>query len=182
MSKANRTKAALLGHARQQFWSKGFSNVALREIAGAAGVDVALISRYFGSKRGLFDATLEDLPTLDSRAIENSDALIDVVVDLFVAAPRDGSRPSATTLILVNAGDPEVGDAIRKLYDIKWQRQLHAIIGDEEKAALFTAAMFGMSVAEKRLHLSGIAPPQSDAYRAQLRGILTAALAIERAG
>ena len=39
------SKEKLLEEACNQFWSKGYSNVALRDIAGAAGVDVALVAR-----------------------------------------------------------------------------------------------------------------------------------------
>jgi AcrR family transcriptional regulator len=44
--------------ARRRFQCDGYSAVTLRSIAGEAGVDVALIGYFFGSKRGLFGATL----------------------------------------------------------------------------------------------------------------------------
>lgn len=52
-------KRRLLDAAREQFSSKGFRSVTLRSIAAQAGVDVALIARHFGSKDGLFAATVE---------------------------------------------------------------------------------------------------------------------------
>ena len=180
MSKAEQTKAALFACARQLFWSRGYSNVPLREIARAVGVDVALIARYFGSKIGLFDATLEGLPELDPSSIDDRGALVEFVVNLLVAVPRDGTRPAATTFVLMNAGDPEVGEAVRELFESKWQQPLDAIIGDKEKAALFTAVMFGMSMAENTLRLGAIASPQSDEYKDQLRGLLMAALTVEQ--
>ncbi|MEM6901379.1 MAG: helix-turn-helix domain-containing protein, partial [Pseudomonadota bacterium] len=54
-----KTRDKLLLHARRQFWANGDSHVSLRQIASAAGVDVALISRHFGGKLGLFEATLD---------------------------------------------------------------------------------------------------------------------------
>lgn len=55
----DRNKQRLLAAAREEFSSRGFRSVTLRSIAAQAGVDVALIARHFGSKDGLFAATVE---------------------------------------------------------------------------------------------------------------------------
>ncbi|MDJ0858226.1 MAG: TetR family transcriptional regulator [Dinoroseobacter sp.] len=176
MSKAENTKRILLLKAKQLFWTRGYSNVPLRDISKDAGVDVALISRYFGSKRGLFEASLEDIPALDISALKNTDDLISAVVEMFSTTPRGGPVPSPTAAILLNASDPEVGELVRFHYTRKWQDPLNQIIGNRAQAAMFSAAMLGMSVAEKALHLPGIAPADSDAYKEQLRKLLKGAL------
>ncbi|MEO1249949.1 MAG: hypothetical protein AAFW76_08930 [Pseudomonadota bacterium] len=56
---------------------------------------------------------------------------------------------------------------------------MEAIIGNRDRAALFTAVLFGISVAEKFLHLDGIAAPSSPAYERQLRQLIAAALAYQ---
>jgi AcrR family transcriptional regulator len=48
------TRAAIRDAARTRFLSQGYQSVTLRQIASDAGVDVALIAYYFGSKQGLF--------------------------------------------------------------------------------------------------------------------------------
>lgn len=48
------TSAAIAGAALQRFAARGFEATSLREIAGDAGVDVALISYRFGGKLGLW--------------------------------------------------------------------------------------------------------------------------------
>lgn len=53
------TSAAILQAAISQFARAGYDLASLRDIAGEAGVDVALIKRYFGGKDGLFEAALE---------------------------------------------------------------------------------------------------------------------------
>ena len=53
------TQERLLACARRRFLQESYDNVGLREIAGDAGVDVALIARYFGSKEELQLATIE---------------------------------------------------------------------------------------------------------------------------
>ncbi len=56
---ADARRAAILEAAKGQFARLGFDRAGLREIAGAAGVDVALIQRYFGGKAGLFTEALK---------------------------------------------------------------------------------------------------------------------------
>ncbi|BBA98017.1 putative TetR family transcriptional regulator [Actinacidiphila reveromycinica] len=52
------TRGAVLAAARRLFLEHGYEAVTLRAIAADAGVDAALISYYFGSKRGLFGASM----------------------------------------------------------------------------------------------------------------------------
>lgn len=53
------TRDDILTAARTLFGDKGYKGTSLRAVATAAGVDVALISYYFGSKHGLFVEALE---------------------------------------------------------------------------------------------------------------------------
>ncbi|HEY4021778.1 MAG TPA: TetR family transcriptional regulator [Pseudonocardiaceae bacterium] len=55
---ADATRAALLAAARDLFAERGFEQTTVRDIAARAGVNQALLFRYFGSKDGLFDATM----------------------------------------------------------------------------------------------------------------------------
>jgi AcrR family transcriptional regulator len=56
------TRDQILEAARSRFKADGYQSVTMRSIALAAGVDVALVSYYFGSKQGLFSAAMA-LPT-----------------------------------------------------------------------------------------------------------------------
>src|SRR5947209_13671812 len=56
------TKAAILAAARERFGVVGFQAATIRAIAADAGVDPAMVMRYFGNKEKLFaDATGFDL-------------------------------------------------------------------------------------------------------------------------
>ena len=48
------TRQAILDSARWCFSRDGYDQVGVRDIAARAGVDPALVNRYFGSKEGLF--------------------------------------------------------------------------------------------------------------------------------
>lgn len=56
---AGATREAILEAAKVQFARLGYDRAALRAIAAEAGVDVALVHRYFGGKDGLFTEALK---------------------------------------------------------------------------------------------------------------------------
>ncbi|MEW9920159.1 TetR/AcrR family transcriptional regulator [Marimonas sp. MJW-29] len=174
MNKALATRDRLLTEARRLLWSRGYSNVPLREIAQGAGVDVALIARYFGSKLGLFEATLENAFAVPD--LPDEDTLIETVLRMFVEAPRDGNTPSVLQLIQTNANDPDVGDIVRRAQAEAMQDKLEALLGSPARAALFMSVLLGFGVGEKTLKLKGIASPGSPAFEAQLRHLMTSAL------
>jgi AcrR family transcriptional regulator len=55
---AEATRAAILAAGKRHFAESGYEGAFLRDIAAEAGVDAALINRYFGGKEGLFQACL----------------------------------------------------------------------------------------------------------------------------
>jgi AcrR family transcriptional regulator len=55
---ASATRGALLGAAQRLFGQKGYERTTTREIGESAGVDPALIARYFGSKADLYLAAV----------------------------------------------------------------------------------------------------------------------------
>lgn len=176
MARSDDTKAALMAAARNLFWARGFSNVSVRDVAAAAGVDVALISRYFGSKQGLFEATLMAADVIDLSAVGSAQELADRLTHLFAHEPRQPGPPSILTMFLLNAADPEVGEVVRRYYQDRFHTPVTRALGDPGRAALLSAAVFGFGVAEKSLRLPGIAAPGTADYEAQFRQLLGAAL------
>jgi len=53
------TRGAILSAARKAFARGGFDGATVRGIAGAAGVDPALVHHFFGTKQALFVAAME---------------------------------------------------------------------------------------------------------------------------
>lgn len=54
------TRARILASAKELFTNEGYGSVSSRMIASHAGVNVALINRYFGTKRGLLTEILRE--------------------------------------------------------------------------------------------------------------------------
>ena len=83
--RSDATRAAILAAAREQFASGGYQAATIRSIAAAAGIDPAMVMRYFGNKEGLFaaaaefDLQLPDLGGVPRKAV--GAALVDHFLD-----------------------------------------------------------------------------------------------------
>lgn len=176
---APNTQARLKSVAQTLFWSRGYSNVSLRDIARGAGVDVALIGRYFGSKEGLFDQTLygafDVIPDPSTMQRIGRDGLIDYVIDLFTRDAADGQdeAPSVVDLVAMNGHDPDIGGKVMAQQQRHIHAPLTAILGSAARAELFWAVIIGCCITQN-------AKPQKTAgfsaqNATQLRHMLQAA-------
>ncbi|MGW2824318.1 TetR/AcrR family transcriptional regulator [Streptomyces sp. NPDC001443] len=125
------TREALLRAAHSRFIRLGYERTTLRDVAGDAGVNIALVKRYFGSKEGLFKAALAANPRflgsgadLPSGVAELADAL----ADQFSADawPEFGEHP--VLMLLRDPGDAEVS-AMRRAALEEFARNVLASAG-----------------------------------------------------
>lgn len=71
------TRDRILDAAERLFAQRGFHGVSVRDITGAAGVDVALANYHFGSKQGVLEAVfLRRAEDLNAERLERLDALL----------------------------------------------------------------------------------------------------------
>lgn len=146
------TRAAILAAARQRFLSESYDSVGLRDIAGDAGVDVALISRYFGGKEGLFGEVViqDDKPDLFREP--KSIAELPAFLAQFVA--EDGSddrqlRMEMFIIMLRSASSPKAGEIIRNLVHLDVLGPLAELIGGEQselRANMLLAILMGIGM------------------------------------
>jgi AcrR family transcriptional regulator len=114
---ADATRGALLAAARDRFARSGFAATTVREIATDAGVDPALIVRYFGGKRGLYDAAVQvDLDLPDFTGIRR-DELGRAVVETFL--DRWDTEAGEPLRVLLNAAgtDPDAAARMRATFE-----------------------------------------------------------------
>jgi AcrR family transcriptional regulator len=90
------TKQALLGSAQSLFGEKGFEATTTRDIGERAGVDPALIARYYGSKADLYIAAVIAEAQTDQPEIEQ---LTDAAEALISRSDRHGLGPVTQALI-----------------------------------------------------------------------------------
>jgi len=112
---ADNTRELLIQSARRRFAHDGYGATTVRDIATDAGVNVALINRYFTSKEGLFEACLtravKDFDDVDTEA-STIDQILRVLVDQVTDTPNS-ERPLQMLLLLRTSGDAGV-DRIRR--------------------------------------------------------------------
>ncbi|MEM9714893.1 MAG: TetR family transcriptional regulator [Pseudomonadota bacterium] len=178
MTKAISTKEKLLMSARALFWTRGYSNVSVRDVTAHAGVDPAMVSRHFDGKLGLFLASLEgasDWPDMFDTAEPD---VLGLVVEKFSDADRmaqaDGMR-----MFIVNALDPEVGALIKEGFEQDFGRRLAQKIGGDralEKASKLMGVMFGSALFRDMLKVEPLASMDTEAYQKYLRDLGEAAL------
>ncbi|WP_343320595.1 TetR family transcriptional regulator (plasmid) [Arthrobacter sp. TMP15] len=101
------TRALLLHAARRRFARDGYAGTTVRDIASDAGVNVALINRYFTSKEGLFEACLIRAAEELERPDPGESSIEDVVQSIVsqVANTPSGEDPYQLLLLLRSSGD-----------------------------------------------------------------------------
>jgi AcrR family transcriptional regulator len=101
---AQATRQALLEAADALFDERGYDAATVRDIGERAGVDAALIARYFGSKEGLYLATLQRLgqPTMPTDPLQAFAAML-------TKSERSGIGPVPLAMV-----SPTLTDGIRE--------------------------------------------------------------------
>jgi AcrR family transcriptional regulator len=91
---ASDTRERILAAARSCFSRKSFDGIGVREIAGEAGVDAALVNRYFGGKEGLFAEAIRDAFHVDQHIPADLSTLGDfLVAQLMEDGADDDQQP-----------------------------------------------------------------------------------------
>ena len=104
-----KTRGTLLEAARRRFAVQGYSVTTVRDVADDAGVNVALIARYFGSKQGLFEACLEEAVQelrLSTAGVVGLPEVVAAISQHAVGASREGWPGEVLLLLLRSSGDP----------------------------------------------------------------------------
>ena len=144
----DRTRAALLDAAMEEFASKGRAGARVSAIAERAGVNKQLISYYFGGKQGLYDALLQ-------RWYEEEEDFADPAVTLGEVARRyleaGVSTPELHKMFVRESIDEDVSTIpyepdSHELVDMR-RRQDEGEIGPDLDPAYVLLALQGMVVA-----------------------------------
>jgi AcrR family transcriptional regulator len=154
---ADRTRAAILSAAQSLFATRGFANTGVREIAELAGVNSALVGRYFGSKEQLFRATLDRV--LDMTPVQHAERRsfgADMVAAFFEAE----NIASPLAMMILATADPATREASIELLQAKVVAPLASWLGSpdgEERAARLIILWGGFLTYWKLLPLQPLA-------------------------
>lgn len=144
------TRAGIFTHARMQFCARGYDHVGLRDIARAAGVDAALVVRYFGSKDALFAEVVAAV--VDPSALFAGDrATLGRRLARHLVTPAGGAGGDASpiTLMLRSASSPRGAALLRAGLEQRFIRPLAGWLGGRDamvRAAVVTSHLMGAAV------------------------------------
>ena len=152
---AEATQAAILNAARAAFSQKGFDGAGLREIAAAAGCNVALVNRYFGSKEGLFRAAMRGCFDMSDLLALPCEAFPEALAAYMVGKRKSAEEFDPMFAAIRSSTNPGILCIAREELGDTTAEALAAYLGGEdadERAALILSLMAGFDVGR---HLIG---------------------------
>jgi len=105
------TRETILNAARTVFTLRGYDGCGIREIASEAGVNVALINRYFGSKLGLFSEAVLCDAEFDALLSMPLDQMADILSVLLTTKPLTKPDFDITLAILRSVSNSAATEA-----------------------------------------------------------------------
>ncbi len=156
-SKSSRTRASILAAARKLFSRYGYEGASVRDIAADAGVDPALVIRYFGSKDGLFAETTEfDLKLPDPSGISR-DELGAALTRHFLQLWESPESRGALVILLRTASSNEAATTkIRKIFEAQVVPMLKQVAEPDAlplRAGLISSHLLGIALCRYLLRL-----------------------------
>jgi AcrR family transcriptional regulator len=133
------SRDAVLAAARRQFLADGYKAVTMRSIAAEAGVDVALVSYYFGSKSALFGAAMSwavnPMDVVDEVLHGDRAELAERFVRRLLSIWDDPEAGSPVLAMVAAAGqDPALAALLRELFERELIARLAAALGGDDEA------------------------------------------------
>jgi AcrR family transcriptional regulator len=158
------SRRALLAAAGALFHERGYEGATVREIGERAGVDPALIARYFGGKEGLYLAVLAEEDVEDDAPLDPHT----LVAELLRHWDQRGHSPVSRAL-----GALEVSDGVREQVRAIIQRRLLARFAFEgPDAALRAEILLALVLGISLTRANGTLPQLARASRAKLTAVL----------
>lgn len=172
---AEATRAAILEAAKRQFAVLGYDRAGLREIAGEAGVDVALIKRYFGGKEALFLEALK--ATLTPGRLRGWDrrTFAQDIAERMAESAHAGEEPTQRfQFLLRTATSPTTAPLLSVAIQERFLAPIREWIGGEDagaRARVLAALYIGLLV-ERLVRNQPLQGQEREAFIAQVRNLL----------
>ena len=166
-TKSQRTRAAILAAAREQFATHGYDRVSIRAVAAQAEIDPAMVIRYFGSKEGLFAEVVDvDLMLPDLRGIARTD-LGARLTEHFLERWEGGLGDDVLVILLRSAvTHPRVAERLQEVFVEQVAAALRPLAPPGEgdrRAGLVASQLLGVALTRYLLRLPAIADrPRED--------------------
>jgi len=145
------TQQALLDAAAKLFAERGFDRTTVRDIAGEAGVNQALLFRYFGTKEALFEAVMAR-GGREHLAATTPERLFGASLRSLLEPADSGRRNPALETYLRSTGSDSAASAIRREVGEEYARALASLTDApdaELRADLALAWLLGIGLARE---------------------------------
>jgi AcrR family transcriptional regulator len=156
MKKSDRTKAAILAAAKEQFAEAGFERATIRAIAADANIDPSMVMRYFGNKNQLFAAAAEfDLQLPDLSDVARDDVGARLVAHFLERWERD---EALVVLLRSSMTNDEAAQRMRKIFSAQLRPVVAAANPDDapRRAGLIATQVLGLALCRYVLRLPPI--------------------------
>jgi AcrR family transcriptional regulator len=174
---AAKTRSELIEAARWWFTRRSYDDVGIRDVAERVGVDAALVQRYFGSKRQLFEDAIQGGYSVGGFLGERDpEILADALATATLADSKDRTRFDPTLVMLRSAPNPEVRKSLARALDRELVTPLAEHLGGESergRAVMVLAVLAGFDLVRTVLAIPGLDGP--DAHR-RLKRVIAACL------
>jgi AcrR family transcriptional regulator len=161
--RSDATKDAILAAARERFAKDGYERATIRAIAGEAGIDPAMVMRYFGSKEKLFATAAEfelSLPDLSEVPPEEVGRRI-------AAHAVDRWDKDETLMALLRAAvtNPSAAERMREIFAAQLGPAVEKVAPDDPaaRAGLVATQILGLVLSRYVLRLPPVAAMDRDA-------------------
>lgn len=153
--RSDSTRAAILTAARERFAGDGYERATIRAIARDAGIDPAMVMRYYGNKANLFAAATEfDLRLPDLTAVRR-DKLGLVLVQHFITLWD--SDDTLAALLRVSATNPAGAERMQAVFREQLAPAVAGVCAGPAEAAarsvLVMSQILGMALARHVLRI-----------------------------
>ena len=121
------TRAALLSAARELFATEGYERTTVRAVADRAGVNQALLFRYFGNKEGLFTEAVTELALAPLREGPAATLLERIVHSALADEPG-----SALLLAVLGTGDG-AAEELRRRFGLEYRERFADLAATDDR-------------------------------------------------
>jgi AcrR family transcriptional regulator len=163
---AVRTRAALIDAARWLLTRKGYDQVGVRDIAARAHVDAALVQRYFGSKKHLFEEAVRGAFDAEPLLAQSAAGPLGARLARILLEPtKDRASFDATLVVLRSAASEQVRTTLALGLQSEFITPLAKALGGgngkRARAAAVLAVLAGFDMVRTVLGIEDLDEPEA---------------------
>jgi AcrR family transcriptional regulator len=165
------TRNDILAAAQVLFTRHGYHHCSSRQIAAMAGVDVALVNRYFGSKQKLFATVMEEAFSIEPFFAAGKAGFAKALARYVVTKKKDRTQFDPLMVLLRSVSNPEANAVLQRALDEKVMRPLAQWLGGADapmRASLIVAWLCGLDLIRDVLRYKPLLQADSEALVQEL--------------